>query len=108
MYIGELKKRITILAFAEVRDEYGGIEGNWQSIAKRWASVEPIGATETADNQQVKAIGTTKISMRYMAELTEKNRISFDGKIYEITGVIDEKSEHKTTIANCQELKDGI
>lgn len=108
MYIDELRHRVSILAFVEQRDEYGGISGEWQEIARRWAKIEPNTASETYDNQQVKAVGTTKITMRYLADLTEKNRIKYHDSIYDITGVMNELTGNYKTIAICKELKDGI
>lgn len=108
MNIGELKKRITILEFVEVRDEFGGIDGSWNVIATRWAKIEQNGGSEISDNNQVQAKQSTKIVMRYFDNLTEKNRISYNGKLYEIKSVSDVDTGHYMTIANCEELKDGV
>lgn len=108
MNIGELKHKIKVWAFVEERDEYGGISGGWQLISERWAKIEQIGGSETTDNNQVKAKLQTNIILRYYKDLTEKNRISYKEKIYEINSVKDVDSGHYMMIANCSELKDGI
>ena len=108
MFIDQLRHRVDILAFVETRDEYGGIDGTWQVIAQRWARIEQNSGSETNDNQQVKAVVSTKITMRYMKELTEKNRIRHKDSIYEITGVVNVLTGNYTTVADCKELKDGI
>lgn len=108
MFIDELKHRVSILAYVEQRDEYGGISGEWQEIARRWAKIEQNSANETFDNQQVKAVTSTRITMRYFAELTEKNRIKYHGCIFDVTGVTNELTGNYKTIAICKELKDGI
>lgn len=108
MNIGELKRRVKIWAFVEERDEFGGIGGEWKVIAERWAKVEQNSGNEITDNSQVQARVGTKIVLRYMPELTEKNRITYKDKIYEINSVLDVDSGHYMTITDCTELKDGI
>lgn len=108
MFIDELRHRIDILAFEELRDEFGGVEGKWRVIVQRWAKVEENGGGESYDNQQVKAVGNVKITMRYLEGLNEKNRISYKGKIYEICNVSNVLSGNYTTIADCKEMKDGV
>ncbi|MBQ7798295.1 MAG: phage head closure protein [Clostridia bacterium] len=108
MFIDELRHRVSILEFVEVRDEYGGVEGTWQEVAKRWCKIDQIGGSETQDNQQVKAVVSTKITMRYMEGLSEKNRIKYKNSIYEITSVVNVLTGNHTMILDCKELKDGV
>ena len=108
MNIGELNRKVKILAFNEERDEFGGITGTWQELDTVWAKVEQNNGNEITDNNQVKAQLNTKIIMRYLPFLTEKNRITYNSKIYEIKSVADVDSGHYMTIADCVELKDGV
>ena len=108
MNIGELNRRVEILAFVEERDEYGAIDGEWKVIATRWARIEQNGGGEVSDNNQVVARISTKIIIRHMPELTEKHRIKYKDKLYEINSVLDVDTGHYMSIVDCKELKDGV
>ena len=107
MNIAELNRRVGVWEFVEERDEFGGVDGVWKKIATRWAKIEPQSGSETTDNNHLKVRVGTKVIMRYMPNLTEKNRLSYGKKIYEITSVIDTKSGHYMTIVDCVEMKEN-
>lgn len=108
MNIGQLKHRIEIWGFTEERDEYGGIGGQWVKLATRWAKIEQCGGSEVSDGNQVKAVGSIKIIMRYIPFLTEKHRIKFDKNFYEIKSVYDTDTGRYMTVVNCEVVKDGV
>lgn len=108
MNIGQLNRRVEIWGFVEERDEYGGIDGTWKRVARRWARIEPSGASELADVNHVKAVESVKIIMRYASFLNEKHRIKYNKKFYEIKSVIDNETGRYMTIANCEVYKDGV
>ena len=108
MNIGELNRRVEILAFVEEKDEYGAIDGEWKVIATRWARIEQNGGGEVSDNNQVVARISTKIIIRHMPGLTEKNRVRYKDKLYEINSVLDVDTGHYMSMLDCKELKDGI
>ena len=48
---GELNRRIEILRFQETHDEYGGIDGEWLPLLKRWGKIEDNGGNESSSGE---------------------------------------------------------
>ncbi len=109
MDIGRLNRKVEILTFVWERDDFGGQEGTWVTTDVRWASIEPVSGTEYYTAQQVSAETVVKITLRYTTNVTVLNRIRYGNSLYEITGVLDDKTGHKATILNCKEIvNDGL
>ncbi len=104
MNIGKLNRRIEVLEFVAERDEYGGEVGEWKSVERLWARIEPVSGTEYFQSQTVNAETVVKITIRYNPKIDVMNRIRYGETTYEIIGVSDEKTAHKATILNCKEM----
>lgn len=105
MYIGSLRRRVTLLKYIEEKDEYGAATGSWKATERLWASVEPQGGSENYDNGQVKAVNTMQITIRYNPRVNEIDRIGYGDKLYGIDSVSDKGGLHKTTLLSCREVK---
>jgi SPP1 family predicted phage head-tail adaptor len=92
-------------------DAYGGPVETWTDITGMSsvpASVEPLSGRELANAQTVNAETTTKITMRYMAGIIAANRITFEGKFYNLQSVIDRELKHRELIIMASEgLNEG-
>ncbi len=68
---------------------------DWQTIAYRYASIEPLKGIELWTAMQVQADVTHKIKMRCYASLTPKMRLVFAGRIFNIGSIrnIEERRE---------------
>ena len=109
MNIGELNRRIEVLEQRVDRDAYGGEEITWIPVGRVWAKIETTSGTEYLNAQQVQAENTTKITMRFYAGLTVMHRIRYLDKLYEITGIADNLTEHRMTIVTAKEMvSDGL
>lgn len=75
MRAGRLRQRVQIQERAETRDEHGGTEPNWNTIATVWASVEPLRGRELFEAQQLKERTTMRVRMRHYPALTTKHRL---------------------------------
>lgn len=104
MKIGGLNRRIEILEYVAVKDEYGGEDGEWKVLDRIWAKIEPISGTEYFQAQTVNAETVAKITIRYNPKINVMHRIRYQETLYEIIGVSDEKTAHRTTILNCKEM----
>ena len=104
MKIGNLNRRVEVLAFFKTKDEYGGEDGEWCAVECLWAKIEPISGTEYFQANTVNAETVVKITVRYNPKITVLNRIQYQDKTYEIIGVSDEETAHRTTILNCKEM----
>lgn len=108
MRAGKLRHRITIQRKSLTADEYGGPVESWADVATVAASVEPMAGRELANAQTVNAEVTTRITMRYRAGVIAANRITFEGKFYNLFSVIDPEMKHRTLIIMASEgLNEG-
>jgi SPP1 family predicted phage head-tail adaptor len=102
--IGNLNRRVEVLAFFKKKDEYGGEDGEWGVVDCLWAKIEPISGTEYFQANTINAETVVKITLRYNPKITVLNRIRYQNSTYEIIGVSDEKTAHQVTILNCKEM----
>lgn len=96
MNAGTLKHRVTLQQETKVTDEGGGSTITWANVADVWASVEPLSGRELFAAQQVRGTLTHKIIMRYRPDISvnSKMRAVFNGRIFNITTVINSKESN--------------
>lgn len=95
---GELIHRVQIQADAgTTTDALGEPVEDWQTVAYRYASIEPLGGRELWTAQQVQADVSHRIRMRFYAGVTPKMRILFQSRIFNI-GVVRNLEERCDTL----------
>ena len=91
MEIGKLNQRITILEPTTRIDSKGNHKAQWDEIFSCWACVSVKTSTENSDNGTTKEVQTMQFIIRQNSDIlkisTNANCISFQGLIYNITGV---------------------
>lgn len=87
MKFGLLRKRITLETSAPTQDAAGQPIDAWSPLATVWARVTPGRGGEqfTADQRIGTAVTTFRI--RFRTNLTVKDRISWDGRIWDIRDI---------------------
>lgn len=98
MRSGTLRHSIAIQAKVHSTDDYGGPVEVWVTKNSVRASVQPLGGRELVNAQAVDAETTVKIGIRYLEGLTPANRITFNGKTYNIQSIIDPDMRHRRLI----------
>ena len=108
MRAGKLRHRVTLSSKTATTDEYGGPVEVWTDVATNIpASVEPLSGRELVNAQTVNAEITTRITMRYRAGVIAANRITFDGKFYNLFSVVDPELRHRELIIMASEGLNG-
>lgn len=95
MIAGQLRHSITIQQLSTARDDYGGVVETWADFATVNASVQPLSGRELIAAQAAQSESRVKMSMRYIPGVTEAMRVSYGGKVYNITAVIDVDERHR-------------
>jgi len=108
MTIGELNRRIEILELEQSRDSFGGITGEWITVGRVWAKIDPGAGRENFFNQQEQAIQEVTITMRYYPAMSLKHRIRYLNTLYEVTSFKDITTGHRWTEVKVKEIIDGI
>jgi SPP1 family predicted phage head-tail adaptor len=94
LYAGLLNKIITIQSKTQTTDEYGGPVTTWATYKQVWAAIWPLRGRELIAAQAAQSETAVRFRIRYLAGLTSAMRISCDGKIYDITGIVDFEEKH--------------
>lgn len=90
MQAGKLDRRITLQRATVTRDEYNEPVEAWGDIATVWASYEPIRDGERFRAGERAAELSARFQIRYsstVADLGPEDRLTFEGKVYEIVHV---------------------
>lgn len=77
----------------------------WVDHQKQWASVVYTPAKERFAADRDLATYSAKITIRWMAIDIHEHRISYDGKIFEIVGVAEDKSGRREMLELVCEAK---
>ena len=86
MRAGLLRHRITIQSVAEAQNSLGEAIETWSTFATVAASVDPISSRDRIAASQLEEPISYRARMRYLAGVTGKMRVVFDGVTYNIVG----------------------
>ena len=103
MRSGRLRHRVVIQEVDPTADSLGQPVPAWTEVATVWGSVEPLQGREFFAAQQVNADTTVRIRLRYRSGITPDMRISWDGRIYNILSIIDNREIHADLQLMCSE-----
>lgn len=86
---GHLRHRITIQTLTRVSDSRGGTASTWATHVTAWASMRAVSAREAFARGAVNGERVYSCTMRYQAGIDAEMRVSWDSRIFKITGVRD-------------------
>lgn len=97
MYIlnaGRLRHKVTFLQYVDTPDEYGRKVPTLQEVKTVWAEVKPMRGYEYLEYYREKNKVQTKVTCRYFEGCSENMVVKVNGKLHEITAVIDIEDLH--------------
>jgi SPP1 family predicted phage head-tail adaptor len=94
---GRLRERVTIQQATATRNRIGETVQTWGTFAEVWASVEGLSGREVLQSGQQQTEVTHRVRMRYVTGLTQLMRLSWRGRILEITSLLEHnnRTEHE-------------
>lgn len=106
MRAGRLRHRIAIQANTPTRDSHGQEIESWATVATVWGAVEPQRGGERFIDEanQLLAERTTQIVIRYWSGLTIEHRISWNGRVFNIQGIINPDYRNREMRLTCEEI----
>jgi len=108
MHAGRLRHLVTIEQATEAQDTTGQAVKSWGPFAQVWASVEPLKGNEFLEAQQINAETTTRIRIRKLDGITQKMRISYDSRLYNINAILHINERQREMHLMCSEgVNDG-
>ncbi|MEH6477723.1 MAG: phage head closure protein [Sneathiella sp.] len=87
MQAGKLDRRITVQELTSTPDSFGGAVETWETLAPIWAGVQEGSGREYFAAARVNSEVSAVFETRYRSDLTSANRISYNGKFYNILSV---------------------
>lgn len=106
MRIGDLNKRINIEAPSKVSDSMGGFTETWTAIASSVpAAIWPTSANDIAQLNTTNLEVTHRIRIRYRSVIRGAWRISWGGRYFAITSIVDPNMDHKFIDLLCRESR---
>jgi SPP1 family predicted phage head-tail adaptor len=111
MQSAQLDRKITLQRKNWSQDPYGAPVETWVVLASVWSAKRDISDGERVAAAEVSASITTRFVIRYdssWADLNPKDRIAFDGRVYDIWGVkeIGRREGFEITAAARDDLED--
>ncbi|MCK2286036.1 phage head closure protein [Escherichia coli] len=110
MQAGKLNKLITLQKPVKTQSPVtGAVVNGWADQAKLWANVTDLSARDFVAAQAGQSEVTTRITIRWRDDVTDKHRIRYRGRIYDIQGVLeDDKSGREYLTLPCSRgVNDG-
>lgn len=98
---GILKHRVTILNRREATDSKFGLDAagiEFAPVATVWASVDWVKGKQAMNAGALDVYGVIMIRMRYNSVITERSRIVYGGKVYQILGDTFHADRQENTI----------
>jgi SPP1 family predicted phage head-tail adaptor len=92
MTAGKLDRRIAIQRATVTPNEFNDPIETWSDLTTVWAKRRDASATESYRAQEVGAEITARFTVRWssvVASVTPRDRLRFDGRLYNITAVRD-------------------
>lgn len=101
-----LRNKVIIQSYTDTIDASGGPITTWSNFITRYASVVPLNGNEYFTAQQLNVDINVRIRLRYdnqAATITEKHRVLWGTRTYDILTVINRQELNKEIILMCQE-----
>jgi len=86
---GRLDRRIKLQRKTVVENSYGEPIETWVDLATVWAEYLPARSVERYAATQMMAEVDTRWRIRYRTDLTPIDRLSYAGRLYDVTGVVE-------------------
>lgn len=99
----KLRENITIQQRTETQGSTGEVTWTWSTYKTTRAAVELLRGQEYFAAQQLQSSTTTRIRIRYLADITTKMRVVHGTRYYAIEGIINPNSRNRELQLMCRE-----
>ena len=101
---GKLRNKLIIESQSIANDAYGAPARTWSTFATVWGSVNPFTGREWFESGKVSSEVSTKITIRYLANITAQMRVKFGTRIYNIIAILKLDELNKEMHLMCKEV----
>lgn len=100
---GMLRHKITIERESQVQDNVGGYSSSWSTLSQPFAFIKPMSGNERFWANRLESNLTHRIFLRYITDITTKDRIIYDGREFQIRAIINVEERDKWLELHCVE-----
>jgi SPP1 family predicted phage head-tail adaptor len=102
--IGTLDKRIRIMKYSDIEDEYGLSKQTLVDAIGNaiWARIEPARGKAITEALKDKTIDVTKVTIRYRPNISANMLVKYKSHVYNIMSVVDPYEDHVKLELYCQ------
>lgn len=100
---GAMRERIVVQQVTDASDGGGGYVKTWSTLATLYAYVKPLSGREPYTQGQISPIVQYEFTIRYRTGITPANRITWNGKIFNIRSVVNADERDKYLTIRCDE-----
>lgn len=79
-----MNRRVTLQRVSQTSDGQGGFTDVWVDVAGLWAAIEPLSGFEKLQAMQMQTPMTHKVTMRYRADVSTKDRLAYGSRLFHI------------------------
>lgn len=101
---GRLRHQIVIETPSESQSSTGEVTETWATFATVKAEVMTQTANESLKSDQILGIQYTIFRLRYLANITNKMRVTFDGSTFDIESVTNLFARNREVNLYCKEV----
>ena len=102
MRAGRLRHRVVLESRSTATNAYNEPVVSWSTVGTYWAAIEPLTGRERFGSGERIAEGDVRIVMRYVGAITEENRITHGGVVYDIKAVVKKNDIDREYELICQ------
>lgn len=100
---GKLRDRVSVQSPTRSPNTYGETPQAWSDLAERWANVEPVTGKEITVGDQQQSQVTHRVQIRYDARVTADCRLIWEGRVLNVTAVMDPDGRKREMTLLCVE-----
>lgn len=105
---GDLNRQVTVEQRAVTRDTFGQQTTTWTTFCNTWAKIEPLSGRELQLAQAINPETSHMVVIRYRPGVTTAMRVTYQGRHFNILGILDVEMAHVALELTCAEgLIDG-
>lgn len=104
MKAGDLRHKVQIQTPTEATDSQGGAEFTWATVASVWAAIEPLSSREQSYQATIQVVATHRVTLRYTALLTNRSRLLYGARIFEIISRVNAEERGEQLVLICNEV----
>lgn len=98
---------VTVERKTGARDPDGGERVTWTLVNKYWAAILPLNGNESVSAAAKQSEVSGKMVFLYPVDLTAKDRITYEGKTYNVHAVMENRAHLEVTAMVSEGVSDG-